>query len=62
MYMAFLHPEAIILAERQLDESRERTQYIYVMHLSVSNYDRVMPIGTVLSYKSNFFAHFLFFL
>ena len=36
LYTVFLHPQAIIISERHLDDSKEHTLYNYIMHIPVS--------------------------
>ena len=38
LYTVFLHPEALVISERLLDESKEHTVYAYIMHIPVCSY------------------------
>ena len=35
LYTVFLHPDALIISERHLDEPKEHTLYSYIMHIPV---------------------------
>ena len=42
MYTCFLHPDAIVLAERRLNDSKDRIYYEYIMHIPVSMMDDLL--------------------